>query len=63
MQTATALGSVEVDPGQTGTLFLRLAPGRYGVGDFLTQGSTSLDTPGSGGPNYLLGLHAEFTVA
>jgi hypothetical protein len=62
MQTATALGSVEVDPGQTGTLFIRLAPGRYGVGDFLAQGSTSLDTPGSGDPNYLLGLHAEFTV-
>ena len=45
MQSATALGSVEVDPGQVGTLFLRLTPGRYGVGDFLSQGSTSLDTP------------------
>jgi hypothetical protein len=62
MQTATALGSVEVDPGQVGTLFLRLAPGRYGVGDFLSQGSTSLDAPGSGDPNYLLGLQGEFTV-
>ena len=47
MQTAAALGSVEVDPGQVGILFLRLAPGRYGVGDFLSQGSTSLDAPGS----------------
>ena len=63
MQTAAALGSVEADPGQVGTLFLRLAPGRYGVADFLSQGSTSLDAPGSGDPNYLLGLHAEFTVA
>jgi hypothetical protein len=63
MQTAAALGSVEVDPGQVGTLFLRLAPGRYGVGDFLSQGSTSLDAPGSGDPHYLLGLHGEFTVA
>ena len=63
MQAATALGSVEVDPGGVGTLFLRLAPGRYGVGDFLSQGSTSLDAPGSGDPHYLLGLHAEFTVA
>jgi hypothetical protein len=63
MQTAAALGSVEVDPGQVGTLFLRLAPGRHGVGDFLSQGSTSLDAPGSGDPHYLLGLHGEFTVA
>jgi hypothetical protein len=63
MQTAAALGSVEVDPGQVGTLFLRLAPGRYGVGDFLSQGSTSLDAPGSGDPHYRLGLHGEFTVA
>ena len=63
MQTATALGSIEVDPGQAGTLFLRLTPGRYGVADFLSQGSTSLDTSGSGEPDYLLGLHAEFTVA
>jgi hypothetical protein len=29
--------------------------------DFLA--STSLDAPGSGDPHYLLGLHAEFTVA
>ena len=63
MQTAAALGSIEVDPGQVGTLFLRLAPGRYGVGDFLSQGSTSLDAPGSRDPHYLLGLHGEFTVA
>jgi len=62
MQSAAALGSVEVDPGQVGTLFLRLTPGRYGVADFLSQGSASLDAPGSGDPNYLLGLHAEFTV-
>ena len=39
MQTATALGSVEVDPGGAGTLFLRLVPGRYGVADFLSQGT------------------------
>ena len=39
MQLATALGSIEVDPGGVGTLFLRLAPGRYGVGDFLSQGT------------------------
>jgi hypothetical protein len=62
MQAATALGSVEVDPGGTGTLFLRLAPGRYGVGDFLAQGTSSLDTSGSGEPNYALGLYGEFTV-
>ena len=62
MQTATALGSVEVDPGGEGTLFLRLAPGRYGVGDFLAQSTPRVDTPGSGEPNYLLGLYGEFTV-
>jgi hypothetical protein len=62
MQAATALGSVEVDPGGVGTLFLRLAPGRYGVGDFLAQGTTSVDTSSSGEPNYALGLHGEFTV-
>ena len=62
MQTANALGSVEVDPGQVGTLFLRLTPGRYGVGDFLSQGSAGLDVPGSGDPNYQLGLYGEFTV-
>jgi hypothetical protein len=61
-QAATALGSVEVDPGGTGTLFLRLTPGRYGVGDFLAQGTSSVDSTGSGEPNYVLGLHGEFTV-
>jgi hypothetical protein len=62
MQAATALGSVEVDPGGVGTLFLRLVPGRYGVGDFLSQGSSRLDTSGGGDPNYVLGLQGEFTV-
>jgi hypothetical protein len=62
MQLATALGSIEVDPGGAGTLFLRLAPGRYGVGDFLSQGTAGLDTSGSGEPNYALGLYGEFTV-
>jgi hypothetical protein len=61
-QAATALGSVEVDPGQVGTVFLRLTPGRYGAGDFLTQGTTRLDAPGNGDPHYLHGLQAEFTV-
>lgn len=61
MQAATPLGSIEVDPGGVGTLFLRLAPGRYGVGDFLTQGSAGVDTSG-GEPNYALGLYGEFTV-
>jgi hypothetical protein len=62
-RTAAALGSVEVDPGQAGTLFLRLTPGRYGVADFLSQGTTGLDAPGSGDPHYLQGLHAEFVVS
>jgi hypothetical protein len=61
-QAATALGSVEVDPGQVGTVFLRLAPGRYGAGDFLAQGTTRLDAPGNGDPHYQQGLQAEFTV-
>jgi hypothetical protein len=61
-QAATALGSVEVDPGQVGTVFLRLAPGRYGAGDFLAQGTTRLDAPGNGDPHYEQGLQAEFTV-
>ncbi len=61
-QTATPLGSVEVDPGQTATVFLRLTPGRYGAGDFLPQGTTRLDAPGNGDPHYLHGLQAEFTV-
>ena len=63
MQAAAPVGSVEVDPGGVGTLFLRLTPGRYGLGDFLAQGTSSLDTSGSGEPNYLLGLHGEFTVS
>lgn len=62
MQTATPLGSIEVDPGGVGTLFLRLVPGRYGVADFLSQGSAGLDTSGGGDPNYALGLQGEFTV-
>ena len=45
MQAATALGSVEVDPGGAGTLFLRLVPGRYGLGDFLSQGSAASTRP------------------
>jgi len=44
MQTATALGSVEIDPGQVGTLFLRLTPGRYGVGDSIATKVAS-ETP------------------
>ena len=62
MQAAAPVGSVEVDPGGVGTLFLRLVPGRYGVGDFLSQGSAGLDTSGGGDPNYVLGLQGEFTV-
>jgi hypothetical protein len=62
LQAASAVGSIEVDPGGVGTLFLRLAPGRYGVGDFLSQGTAGLDTSGSGDPNYVLGLQGEFTV-
>jgi len=61
-QAATALGSVEVDPGQVDTVFLRLTPGRYGTADFLTQGTARLDAPGNGDPHYLQGLQAEFTV-
>ena len=47
-QAATALGSVEVDPGQVDTVFLRLTPGRYGAADFLTQGTARLDAPCNG---------------
>jgi hypothetical protein len=61
-QAATALGSVQVDPGQVDTVFLRLTPGRYGAADFLTQGTARLDTPGNGDPHYLHGLHAELTL-
>jgi hypothetical protein len=41
VQTATAVGSVEVDPGAIGTVFLRLVPGCYGAGDFLSQGTAA----------------------
>ncbi len=61
-QAATAQGSVEVDPGQVATVFLRLTPGRYGAGDFLTQGTARLDAPANGNPHYLQGLQTEFTV-
>jgi hypothetical protein len=61
-QVATALGSVEVDPGRIATVFLRLTPGRYGAVDFLAQGTTRLDAPGNGDPHYQHGLQTEFTV-
>ena len=61
-QAATALGSVEVDPGRVATVFLRLTPGRYGAVDFLAQGTTRLDAPGNGDPHYQHGLQAEFTA-
>jgi hypothetical protein len=61
-QMATAIGSVEAEPGQASTVFLRLSPGRYGAADFLSQGTTSLATPGSGPPHYALGLQGEFTA-
>src|SRR4029079_4138615 len=61
-QAATALGSVEVDPGQAATVFLRLTPGRYGAVDFLAQGTTRLDAPGNGDPHYQHGLQTEFTA-
>ncbi len=62
MQMATAIGSVEAEPGETSTVFLRLSPGRYGAADFLSQGTTSFSTPGSGAPHYILGLQGEFTA-
>ena len=61
-QAATALGSVEVDPGRVATVFLRLTPGRYGAVDFLAQGTTRLDAPGNGDPHYQHGLQTEFTA-
>jgi hypothetical protein len=61
-QVAAALGSAEADPGDTSTVFLRLAPGRCGAADFVTQGTTTLVAPGSGPPHYSLGLQSEFTV-
>jgi hypothetical protein len=62
LQMATVLGSVQADPGQTDTVFVRLTPGRHGVVDFLPQGTTSTATPGSGPPHYRLGMVGEFAV-
>jgi hypothetical protein len=63
LRLATPLGLVEADPGRSGTIFVRLTPGRYGAVDFLPQGSTSSGTPGSGPPHYSLGMVGEFTAA
>ena len=62
LQMATVLGSVQADPGQTDTVFVRLTPGRHGAVDFLPQGTTSIGTPGSGPPHYTLGMVGEFVV-
>jgi hypothetical protein len=62
LRMATALGLLEANPGETDTVFLRLAPGRHGAVDFLPQGTTSTGTLGSGPPHYTLGLVGEFTV-
>ena len=62
LQKATVLGMVQADPGGVDTVFLRLTPGRHGVVDLLPQGTTSVDAPGGGPPNYTVGLVAEFRV-
>ena len=61
-QMATPLGFTDAGPGGSSTVFLRLAPGRYGAIDFLPAGTTNLAAPGSGPPHYQLGVQGEFTV-
>jgi len=61
-QLATPLGSVEVEPGETSTVFFRLIPGRYGAVDLLAQGTTSFAAPGDGPPHFSLGMQSEFTA-
>ncbi|HWJ52431.1 MAG TPA: hypothetical protein VNT24_03515 [Propionibacteriaceae bacterium] len=61
-QLATPLGSIEVEPGETSTVFLRLTPGRYGAVDLLAQGTTSFAAPGDGPPHFSLGMQGEFTA-
>jgi hypothetical protein len=62
LQKATPLALAQADPGQTDTVFLRLAQGRHGAVDFLPEGTTSINSPGGGPPHYTLGMVAEFTV-
>jgi len=62
LQKATPLGLAQADPGQSDTVFLRLAPGRHGVVDFLPQGTTNVNSPGGSPAHYTLGMVAEFTV-
>jgi len=61
VQMATPVGSVEAEPGETSTVFLRLSPGRYGAADFLAQGAGAA-AASSGMPYYSLGLQGEFTA-
>jgi hypothetical protein len=63
LQMATPLGLLLADPGQTDTVFFRLAPGRHAAADLLPQGTTRINSPPGGGPpHYTLGMLAEFTV-
>jgi hypothetical protein len=49
------------DVGDVDTALLKLPPGRYGVGCFIPQGSTTAQ-PGTGPPHATLGEAAEFTA-
>lgn len=48
-------------PGESETTFVRLEPGRYGVGCVVPQGTTH-HAEGSGPPHHALGMVAEFSV-
>ncbi len=56
------MGVTLTQPGESETTFLRMTEGRYGAACFIPQGTTHMETMGSGAPHFTLGMFAEFTA-
>ncbi len=62
LQLVTPLMATQSAPGETTTMFLRLAPGRHAVVDTYPEGTVNPAAPGSGPMHATIGLAGEFRV-
>ena len=56
------MGVTFAQPGESETTFLRMDEGRYGAACFIPQGTTHMESMGSGAPHFTLGMFAEFSA-
>lgn len=56
------MGVTFAQPGESETTFLRMDEGRYGVACSSPQGTTQMESMGSGAPRFTLGMSAEFSA-